>query len=84
MKNLMCFRKDELIIPSSSDSSEDDEADSKKQKPIKGIEDAYGIVDSLEQQLRNISSVVDGMDRRMGQNLQMIGRAVVPENYPPV
>jgi hypothetical protein len=50
-------------------------------KPVKDIEDAYGIVDTLETQLRNISSVVEGIDKRMGHNLRMIGKVVVPEKY---
>jgi len=77
----MLFRKDELILPDSSDEEEEDfqNLHQKRQKPIQGIEDAYGIVDALETQLKKISNVVDGMDKRMGQNLRCLGTVISPE-----
>jgi len=38
-------------------------------------------VDTLEAQLKSISAVVEGMDKRMGSNLRMIGKVIVPEKY---
>ena len=83
IRKLMSFRKDELILPDSSDEDEEDYLSQQRsyQKPVKDIEDAYGIVDTLETQLRNISAVVEGMDKRMGSNLRMIGKVIVPEKY---
>lgn len=83
IKQLMHFRKDELVLPDSSDEENDKDIDLKKPKKIRGIEDAYEIVDTLETQLRNISQCVDGIDKRMGHNLRMIGKTIVPQHYVP-
>ena len=80
MRKLMSFRKDELILPEESEDEEEEEQPSNgpvKQKNISGIEDAYELVDTIEQQMSNISNVIKGMDKRMSYNLRLIGSVVI-------
>ena len=46
----MSFRKDELILPEDSDDEVSDSAPyiDKREKNIQGIEDAYELVDTIE------------------------------------
>jgi len=75
----MSFRKDELILPEDSDDEVSDSAPyiDKREKNIQGIEDAYELVDTIENQMNNISNVIKGMDKRMSYNLRLIGTVVI-------
>ena len=79
LKKLMSFRKDELILPEESD-DEDEEGDGEvvqKEKPLPGIEDAYELVEGIEEKMLKISGVIKGMDKRMSYNLRLIGSIVM-------
>jgi hypothetical protein len=90
MRRLMCFRKDELILPdeseepeSSDDECEDeckgsDNKDSKKPKKaeVAGIEAAYEFVDDVEKKMSKIGDVIRGMDKRMSYNLRLFGSVI--------
>jgi hypothetical protein len=79
MRNLMSFRKDELILPEDSDDEDSDTAPyvDKKEKNVQGIEDAYEIVNTIENQMSNLSNVIKGMDKRMSYNLRLVGTLVI-------
>lgn len=79
MRNLMSFRKDELILPEDSNDEDSDTVPcmDKIEKNIQGIEDAYELVDKIENQMSNISNVIKGMDKRMSYNLRLIGSVVI-------
>ena len=75
----MSFRKDELILPEESD-DEEEEAEGEavqKEKPLPGIEDAYELVEGIEERMLKISGVIKGMDKRMSYNLRLIGSIVM-------
>lgn len=75
----MSFRKDELILPEESD-EDDDEGEGEvmqKEKPLPGVEDAYELVEGIEEKMLKISSVIKGMDKRMSYNLRLIGSIVM-------
>ena len=75
----MSFRKDELILPEDSNDEDSDEVAfvDKREKNIQGIEDAYELVDTIENQMTSISQVIKGMDKRMSYNLRLIGSVVI-------
>lgn len=80
----MSFRKDELILPEDSDEEDDedeDPCDHKKEKNVQGIEDAYELVDSIENQMNSITQVIKGMDKRMSYNLRLIGSVVIQNEF---
>jgi hypothetical protein len=79
MRNLMSFRKDELILPEDSNDEDSDTVPyvDNRIKDIAGIEDAYELVDTIENQMSNISNVIKGMDKRMSYNLRLIGSVVI-------
>ena len=79
----MSFRKDELILPEDSNDDDSDEVAfvDKREKNIQGIEDAYELVDTIEDQMSNISQVIKGMDKRMSYNLRLIGSVVIQNEY---
>lgn len=79
MRNLMSFRKDELILPEDSNDEDSDTVPftDNREKNIQGIEDAYELVDKIENQMSNISNVIKGMDKRMSYNLRLIGSVVI-------
>lgn len=78
MRKLMSFRKDELILPEESEEEENDNETSapKKQKDIQGVEDAYELVESIEDKMNKITNVIRGMDKRMSYNLRLLGSVV--------
>ena len=90
MRRLMCFRKDELILPDESEdpeSSDEEEEEEKKgsenkdqPKPKKnevaGIEAAYEYVDDVEKKMSKIGAVIRGMDKRMSYNLRLVGSVI--------
>jgi hypothetical protein len=85
MRKLMSFRKDELILPEESDDDEDQEDTVKKDKNIAGVEDAYDLVERVEDKMNKIATVIKGMDKRMSFNLRLIGSVIQPEldeNFP--
>ena len=75
----MSFRKDELILPEDSNDEDSDTVPyvDNRIKDIAGIEDAYELVDTIENQMSNISNVIKGMDKRMSYNLRLIGSVVI-------
>lgn len=81
MRKLMSFRKDELILPEESDDDEEHEDDNqaKKDKNIAGVEDAYDLVERVEDKMNKIAMVIKGMDKRMSYNLRLIGSVMQPE-----
>jgi hypothetical protein len=81
MRKLMSFRKDELILPeeSNDDEENDEEMSGKKDKSVAGMEDAYDVVERVENKMNKISMVIKGMDKRMTYNLRLIGSVVQPE-----
>lgn len=80
MRKLMSFRKDELILPEESEEEENEnEAAPKKEKDIQGVEDAYELVDSIEDKMNKIANVIRGMDKRMSYNLRLLGSVVVQD-----
>lgn len=81
MRKLMSFRKDELILPEESDDEEngDEENQGKKDKAIAGVEDAYDLVERVEEKMNKIAMVIKGMDKRMSYNLRLIGSVLQPE-----
>lgn len=84
MRKLMSFRKDELILPEESDDDDehDDENAGKKEKNIAGVEDAYDLVERVEEKMNKIAVVIKGMDKRMSYNLRLIGSVIQPELEP--
>lgn len=83
MRKLMSFRKDELILADDSDSDADDD-DGKKEndKGIKGVEDAYDIVEGIEDKMGRIAQVIRGMDKRMSYNMRLMGSVLLePEAF---
>lgn len=79
MRKLMSFRKDELILPEESDDDEDPDETHKKDKNIAGVEDAYDLVERVEDKMNKIAMVIKGMDKRMSYNLRLIGSVIQPE-----
>jgi hypothetical protein len=81
MRNLMSFRKDELILPEESEEGENENetAAPKKEKDIQGVEDAYELVDSIEDKMNKIANVIRGMDKRMSYNLRLLGSVVAQD-----
>lgn len=82
MRRLMCFRKDELILPEESQDSESDEIDPnpKKKKEVAGIEAAYEFVEDVENKMSKIGDVIRGMDKRMSYNLRLVGSVIASES----
>ena len=79
MRKLMSFRKDELILPEESDDSEDEGGNKNKEKGVAGVEDAYDLVEKVEEKMTKIATVIKGMDKRMSYNLRLIGSMMQPE-----
>lgn len=81
MRKLMSFRKDELILPEESDDEDvydlDNPDKKQKEKSITGVEDAYELVDKIEEKMNQIANVIRGMDKRMSYNLRLIGSVVM-------
>ena len=81
MRKLMSFRKDELILPEESEDDEvydlDNPEKKQKEKSITGVEDAYELVDKIEEKMNQIANVIRGMDKRMSYNLRLIGSVVM-------
>lgn len=84
-RKLMDFRRDELVLNEESDG--DDEGDSvdsdcgdkaPKDKNIQGVEDAYELVQKIEDKMIMIGNVVRGMDKRMSYNLRLMGSVIMP------
>jgi hypothetical protein len=84
-RKLMDFRRDELVLNEESDGDEDcDSVDSEnkeegpKDKNIQGVEDAYELVEKIEDKMIMIGNVVRGMDKRMSYNLRLMGSVIMP------
>jgi hypothetical protein len=75
MSELMDFRKDEIILKPEKvldvcGSSDDDEQDPKRKSY--GVDDAYEVVDSIDNKMIQIANVLRGVDKRMSYNLRLI------------
>ena len=84
-RKLMDFRRDELVLNEESDGDDDcDSVDSDchnqapKDKNIQGVEDAYDLVEKIEDKMIMIAKVVRGMDKRMSYNLRLMGSIIMP------
>ena len=83
-RQLMDFRRDELVLNEESDGDDDcDSVDSDcnkapKDKNIQGVEDAYDLVEKIEDKMIMIGNVVRGMDKRMSYNLRLMGSIIMP------
>lgn len=79
----MDFRRDELVLNEEKDGDEegsDSDDQSPKDKNIQGVEDAYDLVEKIEDKMLLIGNVVRGMDKRMSYNLRLMGSLIMPEN----
>lgn len=82
-RKLMDFRRDELVLNEESDGDDDcDDSDCQdkapKDKNIQGVEDAYDLVEKIEDKMIMIGNVVRGMDKRMSYNLRLMGSIIMP------
>lgn len=82
-RKLMDFRRDELVLNEESDGDDDrDDSDGLDQAPkdknIQGVEDAYDLVEKIEDKMIMIGNVVRGMDKRMSYNLRLMGSIIMP------
>ena len=82
-RKLMDFRRDELVLNEESDGNDDgDDSDGRDQAPkdknIQGVEDAYALVEKIEDKMIMIGNVVRGMDKRMSYNLRLMGSIIMP------
>jgi|ERR1719329_761660 hypothetical protein len=80
-RKLMDFRRDELVLNEESDGDDDgSESDGQppKDKNIQGVEDAYDLVEKIEDKMIMIGNVVRGMDKRMSYNLRLMGSLIMP------
>ena len=77
MRKLMSFRKDELVLPESSDDELDEKSDTTKKNFNPGVEDAYELVETIDFKMNQIANVIRGMDKRMSYNLRLIGSVVM-------
>jgi hypothetical protein len=75
MKELMNFRKDEIILNQDKvldgcDSNDDDEKEGKAKSY--DVDAAYEIVDSIDNKMIQIANVLRGVDKRMSYNLRLV------------
>jgi hypothetical protein len=80
-RKLMDFRRDELVLNEESDGDDDgseSEGHAPKDKNIQGVEDAYDLVEKIEDKMIMIGNVVRGMDKRMSYNLRLMGSLIMP------
>jgi len=84
----MNFRDDEIIVPSSDESSSDgceeseykietsisqsSQSQDEKKKTYNTVDDAYALVHTVETKMGEISNVLSSMDKRMAYNLRLI------------
>ena len=79
----MNFRRDEIIHQSESDESDQDTISNeetqepKKEKHSHGVEDAYELVDRVENKMNQIANVLRGVDKRMSYNLRLMGSVTI-------
>ena len=81
----MNFRRDEIIHQSESDESDQDtigngetpEHGKGKQCTVHGVEDAYELVDRVENKMNQIANVLRGVDKRMSYNLRLMGSVTI-------
>ena len=81
-RKLMDFRRDELVLNEDRDGDEecsDSDDQPPKDKNIQGVEDAYDLVEKIEDKMLLIGNVVRGMDKRMSYNLRLMGSLIMPE-----
>ena len=75
MSKLMDFRKDEIIQKQEKAldgcGSSDDEEQEAPRKSY-GVDDAYEVVDSIDNKMIQIANVLRGVDKRMSYNLRLI------------
>lgn len=81
----MNFRKDEIIQQDESDESDhchdtisnEETPEPKKEKQSHGVEDAYELVDRVENKMNQIANVLRGVDKRMSYNLRLMGSVTI-------
>jgi hypothetical protein len=79
----MNFRKDEIIHQDESDESDQESVSNeetpepKKEKQGHGVEDAYELVDRVENKMNQIANVLRGVDKRMSYNLRLMGSVTI-------
>lgn len=82
MRRLMNFRKDELIIPDESEDDYDEDEDDTfivKNKIMHNIEEAYDLVDQIEDKMNRVTNTIRGLDKRMSHNNRLLGSLVMFE-----
>ena len=84
MVSLLSFRRDELVLPEETESDDDEEDDDlfspiPKEKTLIGVEDAFELVDTIEQKVHRMSDAILSMDKRMNYNIRLIG-SIIQEN----
>lgn len=80
----MSFRKDELMLK--EEDSEEGESkvpdllsvQGKRQNPNKGLEEAYELVENIDNKLYQFANTIRGMDKRMSYNLRLLGSVLTP------
>ena len=80
MKSLQKFRKDELVLQEESDDdlgASDDHSNNKEQN---SVEEAYNLVESIDNRMNRINQAIRGIDKRISYNYRLIG-SVVPIDY---
>ena len=50
----------------------------KKQNPNKGLEEAYELVENIDNKLYQFANTIRGMDKRMSYNLRLLGSVLTP------
>ena len=75
MKELMNFRKDEIILKQEkvldACGSSDEDGKATKSKSY-DVDDAYEVVESIDNKMTQIANVLRGVDKRMSYNLRLI------------
>ena len=80
----MNFRKDELIIPDESEDDYDENEDDAyivKNKIMHNIEEAYELVDMIEDKMNRVTNTIRGLDKRMSHNNRLLGSLVMFEGF---
>lgn len=80
MKSLQRFRKDELVLQEESDEGQDACDDHSNNKENNSVEEAYNLVESIDNRMNRITQAIRGIDKRISYNYRLMG-SVVPIDY---
>ena len=80
MKSLQKFRKDELVLQEESDDDIGASEDPSNNKEQNSVEEAYNLVESIDNRMNRINQAIRGIDKRISYNYRLIG-SVVPIDY---